>query len=239
MQITQTHLTILVLLIILIVLIRYGFEKTISRLFKYLSIEESGTQVLIKSLILILFNLAVLALFTLLKGQLFAFSEIRTGIIILSIGLVIALLVALLSILAIKAGFGKGYDSLVQTSKLSKVLTWITFLFLVGPSEDLFFIGFVQNTLTPNLGWGAIIAYLLIFLAYHYANVLSGIETKQEFFGTLPVRLMVSILLSLSFYFTNSLLYGFIVHNLVDTLSYAALSYTVNQKQKQSEIIQG
>jgi hypothetical protein len=60
-------------------------------------------------------------------------------------------------------------------------------------------------------------------VAYHYANVLSGIETKQEFMGTLPVRLIVSCLLGASFYLTGTLMWGMIVHNMVDSLSYLVL----------------
>jgi membrane protease YdiL (CAAX protease family) len=177
--------------------------------------------------------MAVLALLGLLKGGLFAFVEPKTGVIILAVGVGFGIIMALLSILAIKAGFGGGYNSLVSVSLLDKSLTLATFILLAGPSEDIFFIGFAQNVLTPSLGWGAIIAYLVIFIAYHYANVISGAETRKEFLGTLPVRLMVSLLLSLSFYLTGSLMYGIIIHNLVDTFSYVALLYAMRQKQTQ------
>jgi len=230
MEITHFHPILLIFVVILLVLIRYGFEKLISRIFKAIPIERTSVQLFTRGLILIFFNIAVLAIFSLLKGELFTFTEPRMGMIILAVGLGFGIIVALLSLLAIKAGFGGGYNSLVSVSSLDKSLTLATFILLAGPSEDIFFIGFVQNILTPSLGWGAIIVYLLLFLAYHYANVISGIEKKEEFLGTLPVRLMVSLLLSLSFYLTGTLVYGFIVHNLIDTLSYVALLYAVRQK---------
>jgi len=124
---------------------------------------------------------------------------------------------------------GSGYEGLAKTAMLDKAMTLITVMLLIGLAEDLFFIGFVQNVLTPQLGWGAIIVYLVIFVGYHYANVLGGIETKKEFLGTIPVRLLVAVLLSISFYLTKSLIYGVIIHNLVDTFSFIALLLAVSQ----------
>jgi membrane protease YdiL (CAAX protease family) len=221
----------LIIIIILFTLLRYFFEKLIARLYKLVSLERTGIQIFTRSIILIIFNFVVLTIFGLLNGKLFSFSEPRTGMIILLVGIGIAILVALLSFLALKAGYGGGYNVLADTSTLDKGLTLATFILLAGPSEDIFFIGFAQNALTPSLGWGAIIVYLVLFVAYHYANVLSGVEKKQEFLGTLPVRLVVSFLLSLSFYLTRSLVYGFIVHNLVDTLSYVVLLLAGRAKQ--------
>jgi membrane protease YdiL (CAAX protease family) len=233
MEITHLHPILLIILVILLALIRYAFEKMVSRIFKLIPIERTSVQLFTRGFILIFFNIAVLALFGLLKGGLSAFAEPRTGMVILTVGLGFGIIVALLSLLAIKAGFGGGYNSLVAVSSLDKSLTLATFILLAGPSEDIFFIGFAQNALTPSLGWGAIIVYIVLFIAYHYANVISGVEKKKEFFGTLPVRLMVSLLLSISFYLTGTLVYGVIVHNLIDTLSYVALLYAVRQKQAQ------
>jgi hypothetical protein len=50
--------------------------------------------------------------------------------------------------------------------------------------------------------------------------VLSGVETKQEFLGIHHVRLLVSILLGLSFYLTRILVWGLSVHSLVNTTNY-------------------
>lgn len=223
MEITQLNLLVIIILVVLLVLVRYGFEKLISSTFKRLSIKRTSIQIITRAIILILFNFVVLAIFGLLNAELFSLSASRTGMIILAVGMGIAILVALLSYLAIKAGYGSGYGSLAKASWLDKGLTLATFALLAGPSEDIFFIGCAQNILTPSLGWAAIIVYLILFIAYHYANVLSGVETKQEFLGTLPVRLIVACLLALSFSLTRSLVWGMIVHNLVDTLSYVVL----------------
>lgn len=233
MEIIHIHPILLIIFVIILTIIRYGFEKLVSRIFKTIPIKRTSVHLLIRGFILIVFNFAVLALFGLIKGRMFAFAELGTGMIILAIGLGLGIIVALLSLLAIRAGFGGGYNSLVSVSSLDKVLTLATFILLAGPSEDLFFIGFAQNALTPSLGWGAIIVYLVLFIVYHYANVISGVEKKEEFFGTLPVRLVVALLLSLSFYLAGTLVYGIIVHNLIDSLSYVALLYAVRKKQAQ------
>lgn len=233
MVIIHIHPILLIIFVIILTIIRYGFEKLVSRIFKTIPIKRTSVHLLIRAFILIVFNFAVLALFGLIKGRLFAFAELGTGMIILAIGLGFGIIVALLSLLAIRAGFGSGYNSLVSVSSLDKGLTLATFILLAGPSEDLFFIGFMQNALTPSLGWGAILVYLVLFIVYHYANVISGVEKKEEFFGTLPVRIVVALLLSLSFYLTGTLVYGIIVHNLIDSLSYVALLYAVRKKQAQ------
>ncbi|OGN92455.1 MAG: hypothetical protein A2Y88_03515 [Chloroflexi bacterium RBG_13_48_10] len=235
MEITHIPPLILIILVILLVILRYGFEKLVSRFFKLVSLKRTSPQIFVRAIILILFNLLVLAVFGLLKPEIFSFSEPQTGLIILTVGLGIAVLVALLSLLAIKAGYGKGYESLAAVSRLDKDFTLATFALLSGPSEDIFFIGFIQNSLIPSLGWVAIIIYLVLFIAYHYANVLSGVETKQEFLGTLPVRLIVACLLGVSFYLTQTLVWGIIVHNLVDTLSYLVL-LGVNSKKPQIKL---
>gem|GEM_PF-5401385 len=219
---------VLIAIVILCLLIRYAFERIISRVFKSISIERTSILIFVRSFILIFFNVGNLILFGLFTRRMFSFAEAKTGVIVLAIGFTLAIILALLSLLAIRAGFGSGYKALVESSKLDKGFTLATFIFLAGPSEDLFFIGFAQNALTPYLAWGAIIVYLSLFIAYHYANVINGVEKKEEFLGTLPVRLTVSILLSLSFYFTKTLMYGFVVHNLVDTLSYVVLLYAAN-----------
>lgn len=211
------------ILVVLLALVRYFFEKLISRIFKRISLERTGMQLFTRAIILILFNLIVLYTLGMRKSESFTLNEPRTGLIILAVGFGIAILVSLLSFMAIKAGYGGGYESLASVSRLDKGLTLATFALLTGPSEDIFFIGVVQGYFTQFLGWGAIIIYLVLFVAYHYANVLSGVETKKEFMGTLPVRLIVAGLLGISFFLTRTLVWGMIVHNLVDTLSYGVL----------------
>jgi membrane protease YdiL (CAAX protease family) len=193
-------------------------------------VKHIGLTLLLRANFLIAFNIALLIIFRLLKIELFSFSQIKNGLTLLAIGVGLSLIVAALSIMAIKAGYGKGYETFASTSSLNKWLTLVTFLLFVGLSEDLFFIGLIQNILTPYLGWWAILIYLFIFIVYHYANVLSGVEDKKEFLGTLPIRLIVSSLLALSFYLTRSLVYGLIIHNTIDTLSYLALMIAVKKK---------
>ena len=235
MNIIGFYPLLIIILVVLLVLIRYGFEKFISRFFRLVSLKRTSLQIFTRAIILILFNFLILAIFGLVTAELFFFNAPRTGLIILIIGIAVAILVALLSFLAIKAGYGGGYGSLASASRLDKGLTLATFILLAGPSEDIFFIGFAQNVLTPTLRWGAIIVYLVLFVAYHYANVLSGVETKQEFLGTLPVRLIVACLLALSFFLTRTLVWGLIIHNLVDALSYVVL-LMLSSKQTASAI---
>lgn len=238
MNISQLHPIVLIVIIVLAVLIRYGVERIISGGFKRLHVKRDGVKLFTKSILMIAFNGIVLVVFGLLEVEVFTFEKIRTGAILIAIGIGIAVLVALLSFIAIKAGFGSGYREMAKTSMLDKVLYLITFILLIGLAEDLFFIGFVQNVLTPQLGWGAIIVYLVVFVGYHFANVVSGIETKEDFLGAIPVRLLVAVLLSISFYLTKSLVYGLIVHNLVDTFSYIALLLAVSQVKNEPASIQ-
>ena len=230
MDITNMSLIIIILIVVGLVIIRYGFEKFLSRAFKSAVVKHIGLTLLLRANFLIAFNIALLIIFRLLKIELFSFSQIKNGLTLLAIGVGLSLIVAALSIMAIKAGYGKGYETFASTSSLNKWLTLVTFLLFVGLSEDLFFIGLIQNILTPYLGWWAILIYLFIFIVYHYANVLSGVEDKKEFLGTLPIRLIVSSLLALSFYLTRSLVYGLIIHNTIDTLSYLALMIAVKKK---------
>jgi len=230
MDITNMSLIIIILIVVGLVIIRYGFEKLLSRAFKSAVVKYIGLTLLLRANFLIAFNIALLIIFRLLKIELFSFSQIKNGLTLLAIGVGLSLIVAALSIMAIKAGYGKGYETFASTSSLNKWLTLVTFLLFVGLSEDLFFIGLIQNILTPYLGWWAILIYLFIFIVYHYANVLSGVEDKKEFLGTLPIRLIVSSLLALSFYLTRSLVYGLIIHNTIDTLSYLALMIAVKKK---------
>lgn len=238
MSISQLHPMLIIVIIVLAVFGRYGVERIIAGGFKSLHVERKGVKIFTKSILMIAFNGIVLAVFGLLAEKLFTFENLRTGSILIGIGIGIAVLVAALSFLAIKAGFGSGYEEMVKKSMLDKGLILLTTMLLIGLAEDLFFVGFVQNVLTPQLGWGAMIVYLVIFVGYHYANVIGGIETKEEFLGTIPVRLLVAVLIAISFYLTKSLVYGVIVHNLVDTFSYIALLLAVTKHKNETASIE-
>jgi len=232
MNVTELSILTQLGLVVLVTAIRYLFERLLSRFFKAAKIESTSVHIFAKSIVMVVFNIIILLLFGLLAADLVIFANARRGLIFVAVGLVVALLVSLLSYFAIKAGYGEGYGVLLSKSPTDRVLTWITFLVLVGPAEDLFFLGFVQNLLLVRMGWSAIVVYVVLFTLYHYANVLSGVEKKEEFLGTLPVRLLVVTLLAMSFYSTRSLIYGFIIHSAVDTFSYVALMLGVRHVEK-------
>ena len=204
------------LLLLLQFLIKYFFN--------WLQLRKISLRIMLSKIIEILFSILILFLFNLLSPELFSFTRIKTGLIFLGIGLIIALPVAYLSYSAIKTGeFGEKYGQILAKTPSDKFLTFITLLILVGPAEDLFFIGFVQNILIDRLGWISVLVYILLFTGYHYINVLSGIEAKQEFMMMLPVRLIIATVLSLSFLLTKTIVYTLLIHNLFDTLNYLAL----------------
>ena len=229
MDVSEWSIWALLGLVAVMTAVRYLLERALSRLFKAAKIERTSPRIFVNCLVMVAFNILVLFLFGLLTVDLVAFANVGTGLIFLAIGLGVALLVSLLSYAAIVAGHGQGYETLLSASSADRVLTWTSLLVLVGPAEDLFFLGFAQNLLLERMGWGSIVVYVVLFVLYHYANVLSGVEKKKEFLGALPVRLMVAILLAVSFYMTRSLIYGLVIHNTVDTLSYVALMLGVRR----------
>jgi len=235
MNVSEWNIWILLGLITIVVVGRYLFETLLPRLLKALGVESKSIRFFIMCIIMIVFNIIVLLLFGLLSADLVALANMGRGLVFVAVGLVGALLVAFLSYSAIKAGHGEGYGELIGTSPLEQVFSVITYLLLVGPAEDLFFIGFVQNLLLERMGWVSIVIYVVLFALYHFANVIRGVEKKEEFLGTLPIRLSVATLLAVSFYSTRSLIYGIVVHNAVDTLSYIALVLGVKHRRESTE----
>jgi len=223
MKVTEWNIWVLLGLIAIVVTGRYLFETLLSRLLKAVGVASRSTRFFIMCIIMIVFNIIVLLLFGLLSADLLALVNIGRGFIFVAMGFVVALLVSSLSYVGIKAGYGKGYGEMIGKSPLEQVFSMVTYLVLIGLAEDLFFVGFVQNLLVERMGWGSIVIYVALFPLYHFANVIRGVEKKEEFLGTLPVRLLVATLLGVSFYSTGSLIYGIVVHNSVDTLSYIAL----------------
>lgn len=143
MNVTEMNIGAQLGLVVFVSTVRYLFERLLSRLFKALKVDSTSIQIFTKSIVMIGFNVILLLLFGLLVVDLVTFKNAGQGLVFIVIGLVGALLVSLLSYLAIKAGYGKGYEELLAKSPRDQVLTWITFLILVGPAEDLFFLGFV------------------------------------------------------------------------------------------------
>ncbi len=224
-------------IVILATAVRYWFERLLTCVFKAAKIESTSIQIFAKSIVMIVLNVVSLLLFGLLTVNLVAFVNVGRGLIFIATGLVIALIISLLSYFAIKAGYGHGYETLLVKSPTDRFLMWITFLILIGPAEDLFFLGFAQNLLLEQMGLWSIVAYVVLFTLYHYANVLSGVEKRDEFLSMLPVRLLVATLLAVSFYATRSLIYGFIIHNAIDTFSYVALMSGVKQIKKEGQSV--
>ncbi len=107
-------------------------------------------------------------------------------------------------------------------------------LLLVGPVEEIPFRGIIQTVFMRALpvalraGPFAVslgtIAGALVFVAYHYRNVILGGETNAQFFRLLPGRLIASLILSLLFAGTGSLLGPILFHNVLDTCTFASLA---------------
>ncbi len=222
---------ILLILLTITVLYRY-YGLVIHKIQKKVNLKNSGMQFFTTELALIMFNVCFMLLLKINILKRLSFINFHMGLIFLIIGIIFAIMIAFLSYNLMKDGsHGKAYQKMVQKSPF---FIFISLLLLVGFAEDLLFIGIIQNVLTTKIGWCAIIVYLFIFVFYHYFNVLIGAETKKEFLGMLPVRLIISLIISLSFHFTKTLIYGIIIHNLFDTLSFIGTYVAINNKKKES-----
>ena len=108
---------------------------------------------------------------------------------------------------------------------------------LVGPLEEIPFRGIIQTLLMQqiplmlHIGPVAIrlgtIVSVLIFVLYHYRNVMLGGESNTEFLRLSFGRTVISFILALLFQATGSLLGPIIFHNIVDTCTITAVSLTV------------
>ncbi len=110
----------------------------------------------------------------------------------------------------------------------------------VGPLEEFIFRGVIQALLMKDIGeslnigpihilYGTVIA-AIIFVAYHYRNVMVGGETRKQFLTMIPGRLTLSLFLSFLFQGTGSLLGPIVFHNIIDTCTLATLVVTTYQK---------
>lgn len=61
----------------------------------------------------------------------------------------------------------------------SPVWTLITMAIFVGPAEDIFFLGIIQNTLSLKIGWGAILVYMIIFTLFHCLNTITYLAMRM------------------------------------------------------------
>ncbi len=112
---------------------------------------------------------------------------------------------------------------------------------LVGPIEEIPFRGIIQTLLDNNMPQsflhiklGTIVA-ALIFVAYHYRNVLMKGESNTQFLLLAPGRTLISVILALLFQATGSLLGPILFHNIVDTFSISAVSITVYRMRQQGQ----
>ena len=110
----------------------------------------------------------------------------------------------------------------------------------VGPLEEIIFRGVIQALLMKDIGeslnigpihiiYGTILA-ALIFVAYHYRNVMVGGETRMQFLTMIPGRLTLSLFLAFLFQGTGSLIGPIIFHNIIDTCTLATLAVTTYKK---------
>jgi membrane protease YdiL (CAAX protease family) len=118
---------------------------------------------------------------------------------------------------------------------LGDVIGAITYVALfVGPLEEIPFRGIIQTELNIAMpqAWhvgrfsvtlGTFIA-AIVFVLYHYRNVTIGGESNGQFVRLLPGRSIASIVLSLLFQGTGSLLGPILFHNIVDTFTVASFS---------------
>ncbi|MEC9488370.1 MAG: CPBP family intramembrane glutamic endopeptidase [Halanaerobium sp.] len=212
----NSNLLLLLVWLTLFFFLYYFIDRLTGKLLE--KVRDNGLKLLLHKFLLALAGLSMLYIIDEQPLSLLSVENYQAGILWLLAGISFACLVGLLTYQMIRNGnYGKEY---VKTIGQSPFLTILTLILFVGPAEDFFFLGFAQNILASRLNLFAVPFYILLFSFYHYLNVLSGMETRQEFFGMLPVRLIIAAILSLSFYYTGSLLYPLIIHNLFDTINY-------------------
>lgn len=142
-------------------------------------------------------------------------------------GLPVAIVTAISVLLASRESIRKiRYGSAVGI-RYQMIYSWL----LVGIVEEILFRGFLQSSLDTFLtGSFVFIDYSVIFsssvfVLMHAANALTGLESLKQFFGQIPMRFLVSLLLGITFQISGSLLYSIIIHNLIDGLNMTALIY--------------
>lgn len=225
----KLHLGGLSICLIVLMLSYYFVERLSQKLLDTLGLKDVQFNLLLRKIIMVVFSLAVFLLLDLEIQEIFNLSNWQLGLLWVAVGMGIAFLVAVLTFqIVTKTDHGQKYILLLNRSP---VWTMITMAIFVGPAEDIFFLGIIQNTLTIKIGWGAILVYMITFTLFHYLNVLANIESKREFLGMLPVRLTISLVLAIAYYQTKSLIYSLIIHNLFDTITYLAMRMGVTKRK--------
>jgi membrane protease YdiL (CAAX protease family) len=194
------------------------------------------------------FMLAIFALF----AWLFRLTPTQIGFNLhnlgtsLIFGIGLGLLMGLPSAIAAPIAARQGY-SLMRVQFGRTLVDVIGAIFyaavLVGPLEEIPFRGIIQTLLMHAMpqaaqmgpfsaALGTFVAAAL-FVLYHYRNVMLGGETRAQFVRQLPGRSIASLILSLLFQSTGSLLGPILYHNLIDTCTIAALSITLYRMRRQ------
>jgi len=208
--------------------INYGLERSANIIFAKLQRPLDGLRLPLRKVLLIALNLALFPILGLRLGQLHHLGNLPAAAPWLISGIVLGIVVGALTYrMILTSDQGGAYAAMISRSPWP---TLATVSILVGPAEDLFFLGILQYTLAVRCGWIAIPIYLVSFVAYHYLNVLSGAESNREFVGMLPIRLAIAVILSLSFYATGSLVYTYLIHNAFDTLNALAVLTAVRRR---------
>ena len=208
--------------------LNYGVEQAANGLFARFRRPREALRLPLRKGLLIGLNVALFPLLGLRLGDVHHFQRAMAAVPWLASGLGFGLLIGALTYRMILASpKATEYEKMLMRSPGSILFTVSV---LVGPAEDLFFLGILQAVLTPYLGWGAVPAYLVAFVAYHALNIRSGAESLRMFLAMLPVRVIIASILSLSFYTTGSLIYGYLIHNAFDAMNAVAVLAAARRK---------
>ena len=208
--------------------LNYGVEQAANWFFSLFRRPRKPLQLPLRKGLLIGLNLALFPLLGLQLGDVHHLQRATSAVPWLAAGLGFGLLIGVLTYRMILATpQSTEYEKMLMRSPGSILFTVSV---LVGPAEDLFFLGIVQGALTPILGWGAILVYLAAFVGYHALNIRSGAESLRMFLAMLPVRVIIASILSLSFYTTGSLVYGYLIHNAFDVMNALAVLAAARRK---------
>ncbi|MGY4687665.1 hypothetical protein X928_10270 [Petrotoga miotherma DSM 10691] len=118
-----------------------------------------------------------------------------------------------------------------RNNKIILLHVWM----VVGPTEELFYRGFIQGNLRMflpgsifSIEYATIIA-TIIFVFAHLNNLFFGRESIKQFISLLPGRIIMGSILGYTFQISNSLIYPIIIHTLSDGLT---ITYLIILKKR-------
>ena len=157
------------------------------------------------------------------SSEIFWIKNIETGMWLLFISLIINLLI-------IKVNYNNPEKiEIFPKYYLNNRYFLIYLYFLAGTFEELIFRGFLQNKLNLYMhGNIYIFSYSniivsTIFVLIHSINIFSGFENFKKFIKFLPGRIIFSLILGLSFQYTESVIFGIIIHNFTNAVNILCL----------------